>query len=158
MGVLALVLFSLLFGCNVSVGTETDLSTGLKVDHQGLSFDDSYLTIDDVKVSSNKVDLGKKIKLVFNGLKGFKEIDGVVFMDASMKVTSPSGEVVLDQNNLFAAYQTNGADPDLVAKGFSLTLTVGEPMVSGETYLWESKVWDAKGNGTVSATVNIVVN
>ncbi len=158
LGVFALIAFLVLFGCNVAVGSETDLSTGLNVSNSGLSFDDSYLTVDGVKITSNKVDFGKSVKLVFTGLDGFKKVDGNIFLDASMKVTSPSGELIVDQTNMFSAYQTTGVNPSIIAKGLSLTFTTGAPMVSGETYLWEAKVWDLKSDGMVNATVSIVIN
>jgi len=189
LGLLALIAFFALFGCSVgsetrndfnnvgietdlnSVGTETDLSgfktqidlnKGIKTTYKGLSFMKSYLAVDKIIISTNQVPVGKEVDIGFSGLDGFKEIDGNIFIGASMKVTNSSGEVIVDKGNMLKSYETTGIVLDVfrsesVAQTFTFTFTQEPTSKIGNIYIVEIKIWDLKSDAVLNSTVDIVI-
>jgi hypothetical protein len=152
-----MTLFALaLAACSVSIGSHKDLATGLTVSYSGLTVDESYLTVDKKKLSSNEVSLGSIVYLVLTGVGNFTETAGKVYPGASMNVTGSSGQVVIDEKDLFARYDTTGVE-STGAGNLSLNLTVAKPMSIGETYVWKARVWDKKGKGEINAEMKVKV-
>jgi hypothetical protein len=72
-----------------------------------------------------------------------------------LKVTGKDGSTVLDEADLFADGDGYSADDASILRG---TVTVADPMKSGETYLIQMRVWDKnKPESELTAEVDIVV-
>lgn len=136
--------------CNFSVGTNKDLLSGLTLSNNGLSYSEGYLSMDNQKLSSNKFPMDKVIYLFFDGVEGFQETEGKVFLGASLVVTDASGNKILEEADLFASYNESGVSVE-DAKKISLNLKIGNPMKVGAKYVWKSKIWDKKGKGVIEA-------
>ena len=141
-------------GGGFSVGTKTDALTGLKTSYKGLAVDDSYLVLDGAKLTAKDVPLGSEVVMVFTGVENFTSEEGMTFPGASMLVTGPEGEVLLEMDDLFSRYDSTGVSKEDAAT-LSLSLSFGDPMVKGEAYTWESRIWDKKGDGEIKATVRL---
>ena len=141
--------------CNFSVGTHKDLMSGLKLSNNGLSYTEGYLSMDNARLSSNEFAMGKVVYVFFDGLEGFTEAEGKVYPAASMVVTDESGNTIVDYPNMLEQAASGVSAADL--KQLSFKLTVGNPMETGKKYLWKSKIWDTKGEGTIEAESEFIV-
>ncbi len=141
-------------GGGFSVGTKTDALTGFKVNYKGLSMDDSYLIADGTKLKGRSVALGSEVVMLFDGVDNFTTENGMTYPGASMLITGPEGEVLLDEKDLFSRYSEIGVSKE-DAETLSLTLTFTEPMQSGTEYTWISRIWDKKGDGEIQAKVKL---
>ena len=153
---LILATVSVLAFCNsnFSIGFKTDLFTGLKVSYKGLGVEESYLEVNKEKLKKNEVDMGAKVFLYLREVQGFVEKAGRVYPGASMTVTGPGGEMVIDKKDLYAQFDGSGVSP-ADAKYLSLALLVGDPMEEGKTYVWKGRIWDKNGKGQITTEVKI---
>ena len=108
--VIVLALLSVLAFCNsnFSVGFKTDFLTGLKVSYRGLDVEESYLAVNQEKLKSNEVDWNAKVFLHLKEVWGFVEKEGKAYPGASMTVTGPAGEMVIDEKDLYAQFDQGG--------------------------------------------------
>lgn len=158
LGIFTLILILGLTGCqyDFSKGVKKDFGTGITVNNDGLSYGDYYLSVNDVKLDNSEVNYGDKVYLVFSGVEGFSEVEGKVFPGAAMQVTDRDGKIVLQEKDLFAAYDQEGVDP-VSASDLSVSLLVGDPMIAGESYDWKVKFWDKKSPGEINAELQVKV-
>jgi hypothetical protein len=112
--------------------------------------------MDNEKLSSNEFPMGKEVYLYFDGVDGFTETDGKVYLGASMVVTDESGNKQVEVADLFEAYAESGISSE-DSKKISLNFTIGKPLEVGKKYLWKSKIWDKKGEGVIEAESEFVV-
>jgi hypothetical protein len=155
-GMAVLALIVLAGGSAIGCGTKTDSSTGMRTTSSRLACDTATLTMDDVKLTSNKIPMGKKIVLRYDGVRGFKKLDGRVFPGASMSVTEPGGATIGQFGDLFSQYTVTGMDPKKAGR-ISLTLSTGKPMKTRAEYIWKARVWDKKGKGEIVSEMKINV-
>jgi len=139
-----------------SVGVNKDFITGLKMGNNVLTYSEAYLQVDDQKVTTNEFDMGIKVKLAVDSVSGFEMLDSMVYPGASMQVIDKEGKAILDYPDLFAQYDSAGVYV-LDAQYLSMSLTIGDPMKSGESYRWKMKFWDKKGTGEVTAEMDIKI-
>jgi hypothetical protein len=139
-----------------SVGVNKDLLSGLKMANNTLTYTEAGLQVNDQKVTTNEFDLSTKVKLVVEGVTGFTMQDSLVYPGASMQVIDKDGKAVLDYPDLFAQYDSTGVFVT-DAEYLSMSLTIGDPMVAGETYHWKMKFWDKKGSGDITAEMDVKV-
>src|ERR1043166_6947022 len=117
--------------CNVSVGTNTDLKTGLSVSYNGFRIGESgLLDKDGQKKSNNQVLFGDEIAIVVAGVENYKLKDGRAFPGLDLVVTDKDGVVVLEGRDILA--KDDGYVP-AEASTLSGTITAGTPMRAGET-------------------------
>jgi len=154
--VIILLMAFIFNACNFSVGTFKDLSTGLKLSNNGLSYTEGYLSMDNAKLSSNEFPLNKVVYLFFDGVEGFTEAEGKVYPGASLVITDEMDNKILEVADLFEQYAESGLSIE-DSKSISLSITTGNPMEAGKKYLWKSKIWDKKGQGTIEAESEFVV-
>ncbi|HMQ61780.1 MAG TPA: hypothetical protein PKE06_13995 [Flavilitoribacter sp.] len=138
-------------GCQV--GVNKDLTTGLSYSYKGLGAEEVFLSKDNQLFKSSDFPMGSQVVMHFSGVNGFKAVEGKVYPGLSIRVTDGSGAAVIDAPDLFTQYDAEGLDPEIAAE-LSGNITIGDPMVSGGEYLWEVKVWDKKGDGTINASMN----
>ena len=138
-------------GCQV--GVNKDLTTGLSYAYKGLGAEEVFLSKDNQVFKSTDFQLGSRIVMHFSGVSGFKAVEGKVYPGMSIRVTDSAGAAVIDAPDLFTQYDAEGLDPEVAAE-LSGNITIGTPMVNGGEYLWEVKVWDKKGDGTINASMN----
>lgn len=145
----------LLFGC--TMGTTQDLSTGQKTNYKGLSFEETFLSVDGIRLTNNEVNMGEVLKINFGGIEGFKvDSNNLVYPGMSMKVTSTQGEEILFGENLLENYTQNGLNP-LFSKSLSSNLTIGNPMKVGESYKINIQIWDELGESQIDSELTILI-
>jgi len=151
-------LFALIFAITAcSVGVNKDLMTGLKVSNTGLSYEDSYLVVDNAKLTSNEVEMQSTVYLYVEGAEGFVEDEGKVYVGCKMLVLDMNNDTLYASDDLFEAYDADGFLAQTISEGLNANLTIGAPLGSGQTYAWKVKFWDKSGSGVINAEAELRV-
>ncbi len=141
-------------GCWLACGTKTDLSTGMMTKSSRISCSGATVALDGIKLASNEVPMGKKIVLHYDGVTGFKKLNGRVFPGVSMSVIDPNVGPIGEYADLFKEYAAGGMEPKKAGR-ISVTLMTGKPMKTRAEYIWKVRVWDRKGTGEIVSEMKI---
>lgn len=146
----------LLSSCNFSVGTKTNLGTGLSINYSGFSVDEAYLVDANNQVKSdNEVELGSQVAIVLEGITNYELKDGNAQPGMMLKVVDANGTAVIDEADLFAGGDGYSPEDAAILRG---TVTVGDPMKADETYHVSMRIWDKnKPESEITAEVDIDV-
>ena len=110
---------------------------------------------DNTAMTSNEVELDTQVAIVIQGLTNYKMKDDTAFPGLMLQVTDKNGTRVLSEEDLFAGGEGYSAADAAILRG---TITVGEPMKSGETYNLKLRAWDKnKPENELTAEVDLVV-
>jgi hypothetical protein len=143
--------------CNFSKGTSKDFATGLSYSYNGFAVKQVALVgPDNAIMNTNEVVLNTQIALVVEGLTNYELKDGKAFPGMMMTVTDKAGVAVISEADLFAEGKEGYSPTDAaVLRG---TITIGNPMVSGETYHAIIRIWDkVKPGHELTAEVDLTV-
>jgi len=158
------ILSSCEFKC--SVGNKDEEPKGTAVDKEGTKIYNSIkLNTSRVKVKraylefsdrtrvpdDNFVDFTQPIKLFLIIDSGWVEQDGQVFLGASEKIIVETGDIILDEADLFGS-DTDGisaADARVIALTASLQLRKNIPPTS---FSVQFRVWDKRGDGYIEGS------
>jgi len=143
--------------CSFSAGTNKDFATGLSYSYNGFGVERVVLVgPDNTIMGNNEVVLNSQIALVVEGLTNYELKDEKAFPGLMMTVTDKSGVAVISEADLFS----EGKDgyPATDASALRGTITIGNPMVSGETYHAKIRIWDkVKPENELIAEVDLKV-
>jgi hypothetical protein len=143
--------------CNFSAGTNKDFATGLSYSYNGFRVERAVLVgPDNAPMGNNEVVLNTQVAVVVEGLTNYELKDDRAFPGMSMTVTDKAGVAVISEADLFA----EGKDgyPAVDAAVLRGTITIGNPMVSGETYHAKIRIWDkVKPENELTAEVDLKV-
>jgi hypothetical protein len=138
-----------------SKGVKKDLSTGLTSSYNGFAVEDIYLAVDDNKLSTNKIALGKKVELIADGVDYYQLKDGKVNPGCRIILTDKAGKEIL---NLPDAFAEQAALDKAKAASLKATLTTGSPMLAGETYHLNVRFFDKnKKENEIVSDVDLVM-
>ena len=145
------------FSFSASAGVKLDVNTGTKTSYSGFSVDEIYIVDSlDNQLSSNEVDLNSKFSIVYQGIENYTLKDNKAFPGLSLLVTDTNGADIMSEADLLASY-TEGvtASEASVLRG---SVTVGEPMKSGETYHCKIRVFDKNSDAEITSELDFKVN
>lgn len=125
--------------CNFSVGTKKDLATGFSIKYNGFSIGEFGLVSNGKETKSSQVDIGQVIAIEVDDIQNYVLKDGRAFPGLDLRVVDKDGNVVLDGADILANAEGYEPAKAAVLRG---TITVGEPMKSGQTYHATMKIWD----------------
>lgn len=144
------------FNFSASAGVKKDIRTGTKTSYSGFSVDEIYIVdAKDEPLTSNEVALDSKISIVYQGISNYTLKDGKAFPGLSMEVTDASGNFILNEADLFNA-SADGFSTE-VAAVLRGSVTVGDPMKSGETYHFKIRVFDKNSNAEIISEMDFKV-
>jgi predicted small secreted protein len=156
--ILLFVLFSAFVfnACNFSTGVKKDLGTGLSMSYNGFSVDEVVLAgPDNTAMRTNTVKLQTDVALVAQGLGNYTLKDEKAYPGLMLTVTDKTGIVILNGDDFFAGNDGYSPADASIIRG---TVTIGDPMKSGETYHVKMRVWDKnKPETELVAEVDLVV-
>ncbi|MFQ5334643.1 MAG: hypothetical protein ACE5DN_01070 [Flavobacteriales bacterium] len=147
-------LLMLLTAC--SAGVQKDLSTGLNVVNKNLTYEKSYISNNGEVLNSSAVSIGSKLKLMLEGVDGFKVENGKAFPGCSIVVTDKDGNNIMEYEDLFEQYNETGANAQDVTV-LNSSLTIGDPMQAEQNYKWTTRFWDKKGEGEIITNIELDV-
>ena len=151
---LAIVIYSC--GGGFSKGVKKDLSTGLSTSYNGFAVDEVYLTVDENKLSNNKVALGKVVNIIANGVDYYQVKDGKVFPGCSILLTDTAGKEILNLPDAFADMKEGFESKK--AGMLNATLNTGSPMAVGQTYHLKTRFYDKlKKESEIISEVDLVM-
>jgi hypothetical protein len=156
-----LVLFVFIFSsCEVKVKTgddktnsptnngNTKIRNNIKLQTKGLEVEQAFLLLDDGSLvgDDNKIKVNDKVNLRLI-ISRWKEENGHVFLDTDEKITTSDGDVLIDEKNLFAKYDTGVLSKD--AEYVTLMATITQISKLVDYFLVSFRVWDKKGGGEI---------
>lgn len=132
----------------VSISTPPEpsgYSNGIQLNVKGFTVKAAYLVFDGEKrvPADNKIDLSQQVSMRIILTTGFKEIDGKVFPGGSEKIVLSTGDVILESNDLFTAYDAVGVSP-VDAKYITMKAVITEIKDKNNAVIVSVKVWDKK--------------
>lgn len=153
---LSLITVTLLTACSFSAGTKKDLTTGLSYSYNGFNVSEVYFVdSDNLPKGSSEVELNSQVAIVVQGIENYMLVNDKAYPGMSLYVTDKNGNQVIGEADMFESNIGYSAEDASVLRG---TITVGEPMVSGETYHVELKIWDKnRTDNTISVSLDIRV-
>jgi hypothetical protein len=148
--------FLLLTACNFSMGTKKDLSTDLSYSYNGFAVSDVYFVdADNVPKGSNEVELNSQVAIVVQGIQHYTLVDQKAYPGMSLYVTDKNSNQLIGERDMFESNIGYSAEDASALRG---TITIGEPMVAGETYHAELKIWDKhKPENIITVEVDLQV-
>lgn len=138
-----ILLVTTLNSCNF----KKDLITGATIQGKGLECDDISIEINGEIEKRNTYIYGEKVFFVFDDITGLKKEEGKVYPGFSMHVVKNEKDTVLVESNLLRNLE-NGTD--LSPLQLRASLVTGLPYKNNEKYKLHLKIWDRKGEGTLS--------
>ncbi len=142
-------------GCEYNKSVNKDLLTGIIVKGNGISVEDTYLSIDDKKITRTNFIFGEKFFLNFDDIQGLKKENGRVFPGMKILVISSAGDTVVKSNDLFIEYDKKGISRSPLM--LMPDITIGKPMKSGIEYTFNVYLWDKKGTGSLTSNFKFKV-
>ena len=130
-----------------AVNNAKDYPNGIKLNVKGFIVKEAYLAFDDEsKVpADNMVALNQRVSLRIILSTGFKETAGKVFPGGTEKIELSTGEVILNSEDLFTAYDSVGVSP-ADAKYVTLKAVLSEIKDKTNAVIVSFKVWDKKSD------------
>lgn len=146
----------LVTSCNFSAGVKKDFGTGLSYEYNGFNVEEvAFVNSSNERAANNEVSLNTQVAIIAEGLTNYELKDGKAFPGLFLSVKDKSGSAVIDEADLFSGTEGFSADDASVIRG---SITIGEPMESGNTYDVVMRIWDKnKPENQLTATMEIVV-
>lgn len=121
-------------------------SNGIKIKTAALYFDDRSEV-----PSNNTVNLNQRITVFIEIQKrGWKETEGKAKIGASQKVTANTGDVILNEKDLFASLEDGVSPDDAVYISLRTIITATKPQI--EYFTVSFRVWDKSGTGEINGS------
>jgi hypothetical protein len=132
------ILVFVLFAC--SKGIKKDLTTGLTTRYNGFAVEEILLVDSaDQTLTSTQIPLDSRFSIVMQGITNYQSKGDKVFPGLSLSVTDSQGNAVINEADLFSTSEGYSAEDASVLRA---TVTVGNPMQSGQTYHCKVRVFD----------------
>ena len=164
-------LATLLFGsCEVSVkkdrssddttpgkGTSSKIRNGIELKSKGnLRVSQAFLLFEDGTLvpSSNETKVNQEVNLRLIIEEGFTQQNGMVEIGASEKIETNTGEVLLDEKDLFANL---GEIEAARAEALTLKAVITRLDKLYDYFLVSFRVWDKKGSGEVTGSYKLYI-
>lgn len=127
---------------------------GIKKLPGGLTCESAYVISDDI-LETNRVRDGQKLTLVLSGMKGYKtSAEKTVNLGAKVVVKNNAGKNIMEYADLF---KDEGSFEALKAETVTMFLTVGDPILAGQSYTWIVRIWDKANQKWIEVSVPLDV-
>jgi predicted small secreted protein len=142
--------------CNFSAGVKKDFGSGLSYEYNGFAVDEVvFVNSNNERAGNNEVSLNTQVAIVTQGLVNYELKDGKAFPGLYLSVQDKSGNAVIDEADLFSQAEGFSAEDASAIRG---SITIGEPMQSGQTYDVVMRIWDKnKPENELTITMELVV-
>lgn len=153
--VLAILLFALINSCNgqsAKHGADKNINTGITTEYHIISFEKTYLIMNDEVLNHTDIPLGESFYLVHDGIKGFVQKEGKISMGCSLLISDMQGKVLLHNKDL---YEGNDMYEKDSIEFIRCTIGTGSPMQYEEKYNIQVAFWDKYGEGKIENNFTI---
>ncbi len=140
------------------VAAKTKIKNNIQLKTNGFKVSQAYLTFDDGTAvpQDNKVELDQKITLLLIIDEGWKITDGQVYPGASEKITLSNGFEVLNNEDLFTAYNEKGVTAE-DARYISLKAKITKLDNKNNYIIVKFRVWDKKGTSSLTGSYKFFI-
>lgn len=154
---LYLICLFFMLSCQFNKSVNKDLITGLYTTGDGLGAERVYLSTETEEIERTTFTYGEKIFVMFDDMSGFVKANDKVFPGMHLVVTGQAGDTVMQVADLYA---DNPEGFDITPLVLRTDLIVAAPIHSGKAYTWHIDIWDKKGKGKFSSTLdfNVIPN
>jgi hypothetical protein len=142
---------------NTAKPNESKIRNGITLQTGGLKVSQAFLLYEDGALvpETNEAKVGQKIvlRLIVDG--GWKEENGKVFPAASEKILTNTGEVVLNNDDLFGPMTEGVATKDAQYITLSAVITRIDKLY--DYFVVRFRVWDKKGTADVTGSYKLYI-
>jgi hypothetical protein len=108
-------------------------------------------------ITSQEVAFDEDIYLIFEGLTGFKEDDGKIFVGMSLNATDNAGKILLALDDMFGSYGENDITANILKEQASANLVFTKGVITNPVYC-EVVIYDKKGEARITAKTELSVH
>ncbi len=125
----------------------------IKIENNNLSYNEIYLfsEAENNVIIGNEAKYNENIYLIFEGLEGFQEEDGEIFIGLSLKVMDSEGETIIDEEDLIG---DTGLQPSQIKEQLAPNFIIRSTSISTPVSC-EIVVWDKKSDSNIRAIVSL---
>ncbi|MGM0666212.1 MAG: hypothetical protein ACQETA_02730 [Bacteroidota bacterium] len=125
----------------------------IKIENNNLSYDEVYLFAEKEKkvLIGNEAHFNENIYLIFEGLEGFKEEEGQIFIGLSLKVMDSEGEILIDEKDLIG---DSGLDPSQIKEQLTPNFIIRDTSINTPVSC-EIVIWDKKSDNNIKALLTL---
>lgn len=105
-------------------------------------------------INDNKIAFDDNTYIMVEGLKGFKEENGIVFPGLSVKLLDSEKNTLLDNEDLFEDYSETGVSSSDFASRVSAHFTLNDTEFSNPLHC-EILIWDKKSDSKLKISTNL---
>lgn len=130
----------------------------ISIEKNNISYDEIYLySVDqDKAITDGVVSFNETAYLIFEGLSGFKEENGVVFPGLKFLAVDNTNAIIMDFADLFEAYNETGIGSADFKTQFYVTIKFTPGQVDNPIHC-AATLTDKKGNASVTVTTDLTV-
>jgi hypothetical protein len=99
-------------------------------------------------LTENVTGIGEKIYVVIKTDTGWAKENGKSFIGASERISTKSGNVIVDAEDIFKDYEVSGISA-VDASVISLSAVITQADTGVENFVVQFRVWDKKGKGDI---------
>jgi hypothetical protein len=131
-------------------------SQSIKVESSMVTYDEIYMFSKEKEkvINDNIITANDENYLLFEGLKGFSEIEGKVYPGLSMKVTDEAGAEVLNYEDLFSDYTSAGLDYADFNERVTSSFVIPAGEVKNPLHL-QVLIWDKKSPAKLGVSADL---
>lgn len=139
--------------------TGATIKNNIELEAQNVKISQAYLMTEDRNIKpDNNANVNEKVIMTLETDTGWVKIDNKSFIGVSERVTDSKGNIVLDADDLFKNYETDGLPAD-IAKILNVSAVITKKNSDGNNDFDVSfKIWDRKGPGVVKGKYKLHIN
>jgi hypothetical protein len=130
----------------------------IKIESSDITHDEVYLFSQgkNIVITDNIIDPDDNIYIIAEGIKGFREENGLVFPGLSLKASDSGNKLIINSEDLFSDYSTTGVGvsdfADRVSSHFRITDTgINNPLHC------EMVIWDKKSDARLAIKTDLIL-
>ncbi|RXK58787.1 hypothetical protein ESA94_15465 [Lacibacter luteus] len=135
-----------------TAGIKKDFNTGLSASYKNMEPGNVLLIMNNEVLNHTDIPVGEQFILANDGIKGLTEKNGYVQVGCALTISNKKGEVLLQDDDLFADKDRFKKED---AQMLKCTVNTGLPMQSDEDYNVSVVFWDKNGTGRIENKVTI---
>lgn len=128
----------------------------IKIEANKVAFNEIYLFSKerDAVITDNIIKVNENIYVIFEGLSGLMEINGLVFPGLSLSATDNEGKIILDYKDLFSNYSENGITESDFKTRVSAHFSIFDTKLKNPLHC-NLTIWDKKSDNLIKASIDL---
>ncbi|NSW95585.1 MAG: hypothetical protein HPY62_12835, partial [Bacteroidales bacterium] len=130
----------------------------INVEANGVSYEEAYIFSQgsDKVITDNKIKFNDNVYIIIEGLRGFKEEDGLVFPGLAITGSDSKGNIILSKEDLLSDYTQSGIPASDLAERVSANFRITGSEFNNPMHC-DMKVWDKKGTSYIRTQMDMTI-